>query len=66
MYACICAAATTQHVRAAILAGACTVEDIGDRCGAGTGCGSCVERLECLLGQRSAQPAELEDLPRIA
>lgn len=56
MYACICAAVTTTQVQECARSGALTVEDIGDRCGAGTGCGTCVERLAGLL---EAAPAAL-------
>lgn len=53
MYACICAAATETQVRASILAGASTVEDIGEHCGAGTGCGSCVDKLARMVSDSS-------------
>lgn len=49
MYACLCAAVTTTQVRDCIRNGALTVEEIGDDCGAGTGCGTCVERLVSML-----------------
>lgn len=55
MYACICAAVTKTQVRASILAGALTVEEIGEHCGAGTGCGSCVERLDRMLEETDPQ-----------
>lgn len=49
MYVCICAAVTEAQVRACIDAGASTAQDIGDRCWAGTGCGSCLDRLEVMI-----------------
>lgn len=49
MYVCICAGASESEVRSAIAAGARTVDDIGDRCAAGTGCGSCLDRLDAML-----------------
>lgn len=55
MYACICAAVTTTQAQASIHAGALTVEAIGDHCGAGTGCGSCVERLDRMLAEELSQ-----------
>ncbi len=55
MYACICAAVTRTQVRSTILAGALTVEEIGERCGAGTGCGSCVHRLGRMLAETEAR-----------
>jgi bacterioferritin-associated ferredoxin len=57
VYACICAAVTTTKVRECVRNGALTVDDIGDHCGAGTGCGTCVERLAGLL--EGAAPAAL-------
>lgn len=50
MYVCICWAVTEAQVRGCIADGASTVEDVGDRCAAGTGCGSCHERIGILLG----------------
>jgi bacterioferritin-associated ferredoxin len=49
VYACICAAVTEAQVRVCIEAGAGSAEEIGERCGAGTGCGSCLDRLDLLL-----------------
>jgi bacterioferritin-associated ferredoxin len=45
MYVCICHAVTKDEVTAEIDAGARTEEEIGDRCLAGTGCGSCLDRI---------------------
>ena len=61
MFACICAAATESEVRACVHHGARSVDDIGDACGAGAGCGSCRERLGVLLAT-SAAPSELDGL----
>lgn len=55
MYACVCAAVTTSQVEATILAGARSVSEIGDKCAAGTGCGTCVDRLCELLEQTEPQ-----------
>ncbi|MGH3343877.1 MAG: (2Fe-2S)-binding protein [Carbonactinosporaceae bacterium] len=51
MYVCICHGVTEREVRREIAAGARSAEDIGDRCGAGTGCGSCVDRVCALLSE---------------
>ena len=61
MFACICAAATESEVRSCVHSGARSVDEIGDVCGAGTGCGSCRERLGVLLAT-SAATAELDEL----
>jgi bacterioferritin-associated ferredoxin len=49
VYVCICHAVTDQEIGAVIATGASTTEEIGARCDAGTGCGSCVDRLETML-----------------
>ena len=45
MIVCFCHPTSDRDVDAIIDDGARTVEDIGRRCGAGTGCGSCLEEL---------------------
>ncbi|MGH3721049.1 MAG: (2Fe-2S)-binding protein [Pseudonocardiaceae bacterium] len=50
MYVCICRAVTEAQVRGCIADGACTVKDVVRSCEAGTGCGSCVEKIVALLG----------------
>jgi bacterioferritin-associated ferredoxin len=40
---CFCKTASNRDIASAISEGAHTVEQIGDHCGAGTGCGSCRE-----------------------
>ena len=54
MYVCICHAVTRDEFDEAVADGARCVESVGARCGAGTGCGSCHERLAALLS--SATP----------
>jgi len=49
MYVCICRAVTEAEVRGCIADGACTVKDVVKRSEAGTGCGSCVEKIVALL-----------------
>lgn len=66
MYACVCAAVSTAQVDAVILAGASSVDEIGDRCGAGTGCGTCVDRLCDLLDAAESRADVLGELQRSA
>jgi len=51
VYVCLCKAASDKDVKAAITDGARTVDEVGEACGAGTGCGACRpmihEMLEC-------------------
>jgi len=49
MFVCICAAVPDTEIRSCVADGASTVEEVGDACGAGTGCGSCHDRLEAFL-----------------
>jgi bacterioferritin-associated ferredoxin len=52
MIVCMCHPTSDRDLDAVIDEGARTVEDIGRRCGAGTGCGSCLEDLRERLSQR--------------
>ncbi|MGY1711606.1 bacterioferritin-associated ferredoxin [Geodermatophilus sp. SYSU D00758] len=45
MYVCICFAVSEHELAAAIADGARTEEEVGDACAAGTGCGSCLDRI---------------------
>lgn len=54
MYVCICAAVTEPVARECMAHGARTVDEVGDRCGAGTGCGTCRERLADMLAEFAA------------
>lgn len=42
---------TEQEVLATIRSGARTVDEVGERCDAGTGCGSCRGGIEILIQQ---------------
>jgi bacterioferritin-associated ferredoxin len=50
MIVCMCYGKSERDVDAEIRAGADSVEAIGDRCGAGTACGACVEEIAQRLG----------------
>jgi bacterioferritin-associated ferredoxin len=56
MYVCICQAVTDREVGAVIASGAGTAEEVGNRCGAGTGCGTCLDRIEAMLAVPAGQP----------
>ncbi len=50
MYVCLCHAVTEREVVTAVLeGGAQTVAAVGEATGAGTGCGSCHDRIEGVL-----------------
>jgi bacterioferritin-associated ferredoxin len=54
MLVCLCYPTSERAVDALIDDGARTVEDISRRCGAGTGCGACVEELRDRLASKGA------------
>lgn len=45
MLVCSCFAVSASQIDAAVEAGAADVDAVGDVCDAGTGCGSCRERI---------------------
>ena len=57
MYACVCFCVTEEEVQDEVAKGARSEAELGDRCGAGTSCGSCVERLGCLIASALKDPA---------
>lgn len=54
MFVCICRAVTEDEVHEFCTEGARTVDAISDRCGAGEGCGTCLERLHSIVNERNA------------
>jgi bacterioferritin-associated ferredoxin len=65
VYVCICHAVPDSVVRSCIARGARTVEEVGDACDAGTGCGSCHDHIDVFLAAANA-PATVAALPRTA
>jgi len=51
MVVCLCHAVSDRAVRAAIAAGARTVKDVAEMCGAGTDCGACCPMLAQLVAE---------------
>ncbi len=56
MFVCSCFGVTEAQVKKHAEAGACTPRQIASACKAGTDCGSCVRRIQALLG-RGACPS---------
>ena len=52
MYVCICHAVTETEVDTVIADGAHCEESVGEQTGAGTGCGTCVDRICDMLRAR--------------
>jgi bacterioferritin-associated ferredoxin len=51
---CLCHPTSDRDLDAVIDDGARSVQEIGQRCGAGTGCGACVEELRDRLQSKGA------------
>ncbi|GAA2287386.1 (2Fe-2S)-binding protein [Streptomyces kunmingensis] len=51
MYVCNCFGVTEDQVKRHAEGGACTPRQIASACKAGTDCGSCVRRIQALLGR---------------
>ncbi|MER6492393.1 MULTISPECIES: (2Fe-2S)-binding protein [Streptomyces] len=51
MYVCSCFGVTETQVRKHAEDGACTPRQIASACKAGTDCGSCVRRIQAILGR---------------
>jgi bacterioferritin-associated ferredoxin len=56
---CSCFAVSDRTLREVIAAGARDVDEIGERCDAGTGCGGCVEEIEDLLDGAAPRRVQL-------
>ncbi|WP_171171198.1 (2Fe-2S)-binding protein [Streptomyces sp. I05A-00742] len=61
MYVCSCFGITEQQVREHAENGACTPRQIASVSKAGTDCGSCVRRIQALLGRGACPRRELVD-----
>ncbi|QHC21614.1 (2Fe-2S)-binding protein [Streptomyces sp. GS7] len=61
MYVCSCFGITEQQVREHAERGACTPRQVASACKAGTDCGSCVRRIQSLLGRGACPRRELID-----
>ncbi len=45
MFVCICARVRESEIREVVRAGAATEDSVVDACGAGSGCGTCLDRI---------------------
>ena len=54
MYVCVCRAVTDEEVKAAIDAGADTVQAVTKACCAGDDCGACHDSIDALIRGRRA------------
>jgi bacterioferritin-associated ferredoxin len=56
MFVCHCRAVTDGEIVEAITAGACDLEEVGRRCGAGITCGGCCPLIQELLAEHAQAP----------
>ncbi|MEV3853545.1 (2Fe-2S)-binding protein [Streptomyces sp. NPDC050095] len=59
VYVCNCFGVTEAQVKKHAEDGACTPRQIASACKAGTDCGSCVRRIQALLGRGACPRREL-------
>ncbi len=62
---CLCHGVNERRVRREIDAGATTVGEIAERCGAGSCCFACHPTLDELLAQRACPAAPIDVRPRL-
>jgi bacterioferritin-associated ferredoxin len=65
VYVCICYAVPDAVIRACVARGARTVEEVGEACEAGTGCGSCHDHIDVFLAAAHA-PSQIAGLAKSA
>ena len=61
MYVCSCFGVTEAQVQRHVDDGACTPRQIASACKAGTDCGSCVRRIQAMLGRGACSRGDLAD-----
>ncbi|MFE9685253.1 bacterioferritin-associated ferredoxin [Streptomyces sp. NPDC002701] len=68
MFVCNCFGVTEAQVKKHAADGACTPRQIASACKAGTDCGSCVRRIQALLGRDTFPRRERtgQDVPALA
>jgi bacterioferritin-associated ferredoxin len=59
VYVCLCIPVSDRKVRSTIDEGARTLEELGERCGAGTICGGCLDELRAQLEEAKVIPADV-------
>jgi len=63
VYVCSCFGVTETQVKHHAENGACTPRQIASACKAGTDCGSCVRRIQAILGRGAYPRPELVERP---
>lgn len=66
MYVCGCRAVTDRQVRAAVRAGATTVTEVAEHCGAAGRCGSCADLVHAIIQATGGVSERRVRLPSLA
>jgi bacterioferritin-associated ferredoxin len=65
VYVCSCFGITEEQVKQHADSGRCTPRQIASSCKAGTDCGSCVRRIQALLGRGAGCVTRTETIPAV-
>jgi bacterioferritin-associated ferredoxin len=65
VYVCSCFGITEEQVKQHADSGRCTPRQIASSCKAGTDCGSCVRRIQALLGRGAGCVTRTETIPSV-
>jgi bacterioferritin-associated ferredoxin len=66
VYVCSCFGITEEQVKQHADSGRCTPRQIASSCKAGTDCGSCVRRIQALLGRGAGCVTRTEKIPPVS
>jgi bacterioferritin-associated ferredoxin len=61
MYICVCRGVTERALREAVAQGACSIPELAERLGLGTGCGRCLEEALAHVGPEALTSARRRD-----
>ena len=64
MIVCHCHSVTDREIRSSVQCGARSCEDVGEACGAGTGCGGCESLVEEIVECERRRLAVIQNEPR--
>ena len=66
MLVCHCLRVFDRAIRECVRSGARSVDEVGSRCGAGTGCGGCREFIESIVDGEQDGETSAAECPRAA
>ena len=60
MFVCLCKAVSDLQLVETIRSGACTLKQVADSCGAGSGCGACTKEIQDMIEDEVGLSADLD------